>query len=78
MPVYFFHIRDGARLILDPQGSDLPGLHAARDEARASVREFAIEALQHRLPVDRLHVEIVDEDGTTLDIVRFSDVADGD
>jgi len=33
MPRFFFHIRDGATLIEDPDGSELPDLAAAREEA---------------------------------------------
>jgi hypothetical protein len=78
MPVYFFHIRDDSKLIEDAQGTELADLTAAQEEARASIREFAIEALQQRLPVDRLRIEIRDERGATLDIVRFQDIAGGD
>ena len=78
MPLYFFHIRDGSRLIEDAQGTELANLAAAQEEARASIREFAIEALQQRLPVDRLRIEIRDAQGATLAIVRFQDIASGD
>jgi hypothetical protein len=78
MPLYFFHILDGSRLIEDSQGTDLAGMAAAHEEARASIREFAIEALQQRLAVDRLRIEIRDERGATLGVVRFQDIAAGD
>jgi hypothetical protein len=77
MPVYFFHIRDGSSLTRDTEGSTFDTYAAAVSEARVSVREFAIEALKNNGAVDRLEIEIHDEHGVKLGVVRFSDVAGG-
>nr|WP_321182289.1 hypothetical protein [Methylobacterium sp. Leaf122] len=49
MPRFFFHIRDGATLIEDPDGSELPDLAAAREEAAQGAR------FHDRRRADRLH-----------------------
>ena len=38
MPRYFYHIREGADLIEDTEGVDLPDVSAAREEAPVSLR----------------------------------------
>jgi hypothetical protein len=77
MPRYFFHVRDASSLARDTEGSLLEDYTAAILEARASVREFAIEALKQNEAVDLLEVEIHDEHGVKLGVVRFADVAGG-
>ena len=41
MPRYFFHLRFGERLVPDEEGVELLSRTAARDEARAVVRDLA-------------------------------------
>jgi hypothetical protein len=77
MPRYFFHVRDASSLARDTEGSELKDYAAAILEARASVREFAIEALKQSEAVDLLEIEIHDEFGAKLGVVRFADVAGG-
>ncbi len=40
MPRWYLHVHDGERAILDPEGSELPDLTAARKEALAAAREL--------------------------------------
>ena len=40
---YFFHIRTEDGLIPDEEGTDLPGLEQAKEEAIASAKELATE-----------------------------------
>ena len=40
MARYFFHIKDGADLIQDPEGSDLATMEDARSQALKSAREL--------------------------------------
>jgi hypothetical protein len=44
MPQYFLHVRDHEGLILDPDGSCLDDLSAARAEAIESARELMAKA----------------------------------
>ena len=41
MPVYFFHLRFGDRLVADDEGVELSNRSAAREEALAVVRDLA-------------------------------------
>ena len=49
---YFFHIRDLDGRISDEEGSELPDMAAARDEARATARDLAMEDLKRGQAVD--------------------------
>jgi hypothetical protein len=40
MARYFFHIKDGAELIQDPEGSELATMEDARSQALKSAREL--------------------------------------
>jgi len=40
MPRYFFHLSFGQRVVPDEEGVELPNRSAARDEARAVVRDL--------------------------------------
>ena len=61
MPRFFFHVREGDKLIDDVEGSDHPSLAAARAEAVLSARELmANDILAGRKPTDS-RFEIGDE-----------------
>jgi hypothetical protein len=77
MPFYFFSVRDGTTSIADEEGADLPDLGAADAEARAVLREFAIQALRHHYPVDRYQVEIYDAEKQLVGVLKFSDIVGG-
>jgi hypothetical protein len=71
---YYFHIRDGAGRILDREGTDLSGMAAARLEAAASARDFAIDDLRCGGPISARSIEISDEHGTILETMAVSAV----
>jgi hypothetical protein len=74
MARYFFHIRDGDALICDEEGQELADLEAVHWEAKQSAREIIAERLRgaHKLGGDLIEVE--DENGTIIEIVKFSDL----
>ena len=43
MPLYYLHIRNGEKLEVDPDGTELPDLDAAFAEAMKVARELAGE-----------------------------------
>ena len=43
MPLYYLHIRNGDKLEVDPDGTELPDLETAFEEARKVARELAGE-----------------------------------
>ncbi|MEA2966951.1 MAG: hypothetical protein QOE78_212, partial [Alphaproteobacteria bacterium] len=40
MPRYFFHLTDGKETVNNPEGMDLPGTAAAREEAMVLARDL--------------------------------------
>jgi hypothetical protein len=73
MNTFYFHVRDGDMLFVDPDGSDLPDLEAARAEALSAVREAIVEALRTGRAVDGRRFEITDEAGCVLARVGLRD-----
>jgi hypothetical protein len=71
---YYFHVRDGECLIPDREGSELPNLNAARDEAWLSARDFAIDSLRGGAAVNGRQIEITDEAGLVLATLPVRDV----
>ena len=71
MTKYFFHKRDGSELVEDEEGTDLPDLEAARNEAILAAREMMAEMVLEGKVVDGQQFEITSEDGSTVDIVTF-------
>jgi len=70
---YFFHIRDGARLIMDPDGEDFATLEAVRVEAVEAARELIAMNLRAGRPLDGRSFEIWDETGQIVDVLAFLD-----
>lgn len=71
MTKYFFHKRDGSELVEDEEGTDLPNLEAARNEAILAAREMMAEMVLEGKVVDGQQFEINSEEGSIVDIVTF-------
>ncbi|HZW16585.1 MAG TPA: hypothetical protein VFF66_10075 [Brevundimonas sp.] len=71
MPVYYFHLRDGADVLLDPDGRALDGMSAIAEcalaEARALISE---EARTSRIRLDQ-RIEVEDADGVVVHSLPF-------
>lgn len=74
MPRFHFHMRDGDRIIEDPDGANLPSLDAARAKATAAIREAASRPLRLGQDLTGRRFEIADESGRVLATVAFRDV----
>ena len=72
MARYYFHIRDGDRLIRDDEGIELPSLEAARAEAILVTRE-AVRLATLRGERIGMHgvFEIADQSGQTVLTLGF-------
>ena len=77
VPLYFFHVRDGSSFSYDPEGAEFPDLKEAHAEARYVMRDLAITALRDGSPVTQYQVEVSDNAGDVLGIVRFQDISEG-
>lgn len=71
---YFFNIRDKWGFIPDEEGSELSGIVAARCEATASARDFAVDDLRWGNPINARCIEITDEQGKILETLAVRDV----
>ena len=71
MPRYFFHIRNEAEFIEDPEGAELPSLDHARQEAVLAAREILAERLLKGQPIGGDVFEITDESGSLVENVPF-------
>lgn len=62
---------------LDPDGIDRPDLKAAKHEAVRGARALIADDVIAGRPVHQSHrVEITDQNGNVLDIVRFGDMVE--
>jgi len=69
MTRYFLHLLDGDDVICDPEGSDLPSIAAAREQALLSARELLAEAIKRgnqRIP---RFVVVVSEGGNEVAVI---------
>lgn len=70
MSRYFFHVRDGAALLLDEEGEELPDLKSAHAHAVESAREVLSEAaLSGKAASLKLKIEVADGAGRTIMVV---------
>ncbi len=71
---FFFHVRDIESYDEDVEGTELPSLSAAVEEARQSAREMVAELVLQDALVDGRRFEIADEMGDILETVTFKEV----
>jgi hypothetical protein len=74
MPRFFFHIREGDRLVRDPEGGEFADLEAAHAEAIACARDLAAEQVRKGETLAGRFVEVADHHAITLASVAFLDV----
>ena len=74
MARYFFHIVDQGHVIPDEEGSDHPDLEAAKNEARASARDLAAQAIRRGETPNAICVEIHDHAGRVLAALAVEEV----
>jgi hypothetical protein len=74
MARYFFHIKDGAHLIRDEEGTDLAGLDHARAHALQSARELCADAIKAGKDLDADAFVIADGEGQSLTFVPVAEV----
>lgn len=71
---YFFNVRKGSKTVVDPEGSELPDLAAARAEAIENARDMMSRAILKGYDISRRYViDICGEDGSVLLQVPFAE-----
>ena len=73
MPRWYLHVHDGKDAILDPEGSELPDVAAAHEEALAAAREMVADGLRGGKNRAGWRFEIFDQDGAPVLMVPFSE-----
>jgi len=71
MPKFYFHIKDGVRLVTDDVGKDLRDLDEARREGTILASEVRSEITKPADLVKELHVEIEDENGRIVGMIQL-------
>jgi hypothetical protein len=71
---FHFHLRHGDELILDDEGTDLPNLASAKEEALASARELLVEAIMSGTASVPDAFVIADETGREIDTITLAAV----
>lgn len=70
---YYLHVRDGVDEMLDPDGSDLPNLDAARTSALAGSRDLLAADMKTGVLDLCYRMDIENEAGEIIDTVHFAD-----
>jgi hypothetical protein len=73
MPRFFLHIDDGTQRIEDEEGSELPDLAAAREEALVAARQLWAAAILRQQDIGTRRILIVGGDGNVTDVVEMDD-----
>jgi hypothetical protein len=75
MPRYFFHLFNDV-VSRDEEGVELPNNAVAMQHAAASAREMAAESVREGQLILDHRIEVTDEAGGRIGVVRFADVVE--
>ena len=73
MPRFFLHIDDGTQRIEDEEGSELPDLEAAREEALGSARQLWAAAILKQQDIGSRRFLIASGDGNIVELIEMDD-----
>jgi hypothetical protein len=74
MARYYFHVQSGNTVHPDDEGSDLPSLSAAQEQALASARELLADAIKFGKLEVPICIVIAAEDGRELAKIPVKDI----
>lgn len=72
MARFYFHLQEAGKLHTDPEGTDLPDVDAARQEAILAARDILSEAIKAGKSKVAEAFVIADEAGRRLDVVPLA------
>ena len=76
MPLYYFHLRDGADVLLDPEGRELNGAEAISKAALVEARSIiSDDALGGRILLNQ-HIDVEDASGEVVHCLCFVDAVE--
>jgi hypothetical protein len=70
---FFFNVRDGAYLLKDEEGIDLPSIDHARAQALQSTRELLAEAIKSGGDLSVDAVVVADEQGNEITSIAIKE-----
>ena len=70
---YYFHIREGWRVVPDDEGMELTDIGEAWSEAYASADDLAHQAIRSGSSIGPCVIEIMDQAGNVLGTVKVSE-----
>ena len=73
MPIFYFHVYNGAGVAMDDEGQDLPDLAAAHKKAVEGIRSIISEEASAGLIDLTGRLEVADADGNVLLTVQFDE-----
>ena len=73
---YYFHLRDGEDLLLDPEGQELPSLDAVRKVTLASARSIISNDVRGGRVDLTCHVDVEDASGAIVHSLPFEDAVE--
>jgi hypothetical protein len=73
MARFFFNVITASATIPDAEGTELPGLEEAREEALKDARTLMSHAILEGRDISGRHIEVRNEIGDLLLIVEFAD-----
>jgi hypothetical protein len=71
MAMYFFNVIAGSVIISDEEGTDLPSIDAAMEEAAKDARALMSDAILQGRDISRRSISICSEHGDVLAVVPF-------
>ena len=76
MALYFFHLRDGADLVLDPDGRELNGIPSIADAALSEARAIiAADAQEGAINLNQ-RIEVENAGGEVIHRLEFEDAVE--
>ena len=76
MTLYFFHLRDGVDVLLDPEGREIESVDQIADIAMREARAIIVdEALSGTILLDK-HIDVEDATGTIVYALPFTDAVE--
>jgi hypothetical protein len=76
MPRFFFNIIHSDHRVEDPEGAGFANLHAAQEEAFATLCDLIADVMIEGKPSGLMALEIADEGGAVLGLVGIDQVVD--
>lgn len=76
MPRYYFHMREGETLTLDPEGDEFATFEMAYAEAAASAREIVAQKILAGNSIAHQQFEITTAEGKVLEVISLRSIVD--